>query len=95
MSEEIRTCAYCGAEKCEHSYHYARKFLGYKKGFSIKSENVSAQTTIGELKESLNEWVSRMSDDTPATWMFSITKRGAAIDPVPAPPSVTQKEGKE
>ncbi len=72
---EKRTCAYCGAEKCEHVYRFGRKFKGFRGALAVRGENISAQTTLGEFKEEIEQYLSG-DPSTPMTWMFSFTKRG-------------------
>lgn len=76
MENEIRMCAYCGLEKCEHSYRFARKYLGRKGGISMRMENITTQTTIAEMKEEFNKIIGPMADNTPAVWTFAFTKQG-------------------
>lgn len=67
---DIRTCAYCGSQSiCQCKYRHGRKG-----GFAISSNNVSAETTLAEMKEQLAIWTRSRDHSKPCVWSFSFTE---------------------
>lgn len=66
-----RTCHYCEQPKCKCVYR-----VGRKGEYSLHMQNHSRQTTIGEMREGMKNYIT-LDDATPAVWSISYT----VIDP--------------
>ncbi len=68
-----RHCAYCGDVRCKkHSYRKGRAGIGAV----IEAQNITRETTIGEMRKCFEQTMQHFSDDTKAVWRFGFTETG-------------------
>jgi hypothetical protein len=80
--KDKRTCAYCGGNHndgtCKCTYRHKRKRIdGLNGGFYVECSNISAQTTLAEMLESIRQTLSisiKNPDKVLGTWRWSFDK---------------------
>lgn len=86
--DKKRRCAYCGIEKsfpekyeerCKCAYRYGRRQKGFRGGYAVQCSNISAETTLDEMMESIRQTLSvslKKKKEVFGVWKWSFSGRG-------------------